>query len=128
MVGYKEELSDLKWFHDCIVQAISFGWIPVTSLRITVACPHDLGRPDWDGRTVAIIADNIALLDYEMRMSSDGDSIDAIRAGTYSKNLESAIARSMKSGWQPSPRALTICFSSGSSIQLLCDATRVEVL
>lgn len=126
-MGYKQDLDDLKWFHDCKVQAISIGWKPVTRLQITVVCPVDLGLPRWDGKTVAIIADDISMLDYELRVSSDEDSISSIREGIRSTSLEAAIARSMKIGFRLPPCLLSICFSSGSLIQLLCNATRIVV-
>lgn len=120
--------GDLDWFHDCAVRSIDFDWGSTVTLRITVVCPADLGRPDWNGRTLVIVAKDVVLLDYELRMSSRHDSIDSIREGIYSTNLRADVRRYAAAGGPLDYPSLSISFSSGSSLEMFCEEPEIELL
>ena len=118
---------DLQILHDCILRDLRYdvGSPDARTLSLVLECPPDLGKAEWDGKTLLVRASDVVLF----RLTAWGhcwgnDSLDAWDPGV-SDATRAEISR------LPAPLPPVLCtarFQSGSWFELACQALTVHVL
>jgi hypothetical protein len=123
-------LKELEWIHDCVVSNIvydasaSFGR---RALRISMKCPVDLGYEPWGGKSMALVASDVAAFTQSVwGVVAEAETINAIRPGVSAAFQNSTTPwRSM--GARFPELEFTVSFHSGSALEVICESLQVIV-
>jgi hypothetical protein len=117
--------EELGWIHDCSLSRITYIGSDPREITIEISCPADLGYPPWEGKTVEVIATGVRASRHTMIGTVGTDMVDAVRPG-ISSEFENYLAPARKVGWKFPPTAFTVAFTSGSTMELVCEQVTVR--
>jgi hypothetical protein len=92
----------------------------------TLRCPKDLGYPPWDGKELALVAVDVALLRHFAWGVDGRETVSAVNAGISSAAQESTMD-ARRAGVRFPEIEFTIGFSSGSCVEVICRGLGVIV-
>ena len=97
MVQNADVRENLDWLHDCVLHEVRYDpSAPLErTLLVDLECPEDLGLPEWDGRTLRLIASGVFLFQYTAwGHTSNEETLDAWRprVSEHTRNGTSAQA------------------------------------
>ncbi len=121
-------LEELEWIHDCELLHLTYnapGSGP-RSIELTFDCHPDLGYAPWEGKRLVLVAVDVFASEHFVFAIANSESIDAIRPGV-SLQLRERLATAIQMGVYFPDLAVTVSFSSGSSLQLICRHLMVGV-
>jgi hypothetical protein len=121
-------LKELEWLHDCVLLHVVYdipsnaGW----SIKLAMRCPADLGYAPWEGKTLTVTAIDVATSTHVVHGVAGQETIDAIRPG-ISAALRESTMEGRRMGIRFPDLEFTVCFHSGSAIQVICQKLQVDV-
>ncbi len=121
-------LKELEWIHDCTLITVVYDASNDTSqsIKLTMRCPHDLGYSPWQGKTIQLVAVDVALVKYLVFGVAGAETIDAVRSG-ISKEAQESTLEARRMGVRFPSMECTICFHSGSVLEVICQELQVDV-
>jgi hypothetical protein len=121
-------LDELAWLHDSELLSIQYdtSMVDARSIRLSMRCPTDLGYPPWEGKHLVLTANDVAASTHLMYGVVGLETIDAVRAGV-SPAFQSSTIEARRMGVRFPCLELTICLSSGSSLEIICRDLQVNV-
>jgi len=121
-------LKELARIHDCVVEKIVYDASDREERRsrIYMECPNDLGHPGWAGKRIVLVAIDVATMRHSVWGIVGLESIDAIHPG-ISSDLKTAVQRWEDIGARFPDIELTISFSSGSVLEIICRGLEVDI-
>ena len=121
-------LKELEWIHDCVLLAMTYDATDPDGRAVTwtLRCPTDLGYPPWDGKELALVAVDVALLRHFAWGVDGRETVSAVNAGISSAAQESTMD-ARRAGVRFPEVEFTIGFGSGSYAEVICREVRIEV-
>jgi hypothetical protein len=123
-------LQELEWIHDCVLFDVVYDAAKdsVRSVKLTMDCPRDLGYAPWEGKKLVLFANDVWLMNHTARGGIAGlEIIDAIRSGISNATQEST-KEARRLGMQFPNVELSVSFTSGSEIEIICRTLEVDIL
>ena len=123
-------LKELEWMHDSVVSSIVYDASAsggCRELRISMTCPSDLGYEPWAGKSVVLVATDVAALTQTVwGWVTAAETIDAIRPGV-SAAFQKRTMPARKQGARYPELEFTASFHSGSVLEVICKDLQVRV-
>ena len=107
--------KNVAWLHDCVVHELIYDMSTpnARTLVMTLDCPEDLSRSEWDGKTLRLTATEVYLVRFTGLGHVLGEEIlDAWRPGV-SDTTKLELERGREVGLTVPPLAFTVSFHSG---------------
>jgi len=89
-------------------------------------CPTDLGYAPWEGKNLVLAAIDVAVSKHVVCRVAGPETIDALRPGISGDLRESTMA-ARQMGMRFPNLEFTICFHSGSSLEVICQELQVDI-
>jgi hypothetical protein len=122
-------LKELEWLHDSIVFSVIYDASNSLGrmVKLAIRCPADLGFAPWEGKTLVLVATDVVVSKHVVwGWVTAPETIDAVRPGVTTAVRESTMeARRM--GERLPNLEFTICFHSGSMLEVICRDIQVEI-
>lgn len=122
-------IRDLEWIHDCRV--LSFTIEPVAddcpNCVIRMKCPRDLGFAAWEGKILQLHILEIHSMNFFGAHHVGHENVDAIRSGITHELLRERADYMSRSGGRTPSIEMTIGFTTGSLLAVLCESIAVVV-
>jgi hypothetical protein len=122
-------LKEIEWLHDCVLLGMSFDTSANGERLVTIRirCPADLGYSLWDGKTLLLMATDVAFSRHVVWGYVAGpEVVDAIRPGVSDAVQESTIEARLRGAHFPKTE-FTMTFVSGSVLEIICDSLQIDV-
>jgi hypothetical protein len=125
----EEDVRQLGWLHDAEVHSIVYDPSPeACTLKLHVRCHDDAGYPPWNGRKLLLAANGLhAMTQSVWRCAGATETIDGIRLG-ISAEFQASTDEARRRGIRFPSLELSICFHSGSEIEMICQAIEVRII
>jgi hypothetical protein len=118
--------KELEWIHDCSLLQIAYDFtMPNQMIRLAMRCPPDLGYPQWEGKSIVLAAAGVAASNHTHWHVAGSETIDKISTG-ISSTFQESTKRSRQIGVKVPPLEVTIRFSSGSALEIICEELHVD--
>lgn len=123
------DLEPLDHLHDARVEQIH--WNPVQDSKIvqmTFTCDEECERPDWAGKTVNVVCDDVLMMSAVLLGHVLGqDTFDAWSEDLSPSMLED-LQKLARAGISRPEILLRITLHSGSELQIACNRVTAEVV
>ena len=122
-------LEELGRLHDCDVTSIAYDISRAMgrTIRLTMTCPSDFGYPEQNGRTLVLVAEDVAFSQHATVYVAAPETIDALVPGVSPQLVELG-AESRRRGASRFPAVeFTVVFNTGSSLEVVCRSLQVEI-
>ena len=117
-----------EWIHDCDLLALLYDASSESSrlVKVTVRCPANLGYSPWEGKTLQLVAVDVALMKHVVCGVAGPETIDAIRSG-ISKDSREITVQAKTMGVRFPSLEFTISFQSGFGLEVICEGLQIDV-
>ena len=119
-------LDELAWIHDCVLLNVVYDASSDAGRNVTwsMHCPEDLGYTQWQGKTIELIAVDVAMLRHFAWSVAGKETINAIRPGISDAAKESTLD-AREAGIRFPDVEFTIDMHSGSFVEVICSKLQI---
>jgi hypothetical protein len=123
-------LEDLGWLHDAVVFSIAYDASDESSrsVKLTMRCNDEAGYPPWNGKDLVLIAVDVAVMTFVGRGAIIGPETFDQAYARVSDTLHESVVESQRMYPEYPRLEFSMCFHSGSEIEIICKNLQVEVL
>jgi hypothetical protein len=120
-------IRELGWLHDSDLLSVSYDTSSDIDwpIRLTIRCPDDSGYAPWDGKLLVLSATDVVRSKHLVCCIANSESIGEVSTGVSVDLLEGAMKGRPTSAHFNFE--FTICFTSGSKLEIICQDLQIEV-